>query len=245
MRQKLKSYRVAVVLPSYNEAPVIKRVISDIPKVIKNAEATFTLTPVVVDDGSTDNTKCIVEKINRAVLISHIINMGAGAATRTGISYAKNENYDFIITMDSDGQHSTDDVVRLVYAIAKDEADFIIGSRLMERGKGNMPWYKKIGNAGLGLLTYLMLGVYASDTQSGLKALNNRAMHGINFHSNRYAFCSEMIWRAHRAGLEIKEVPIEAIYTDYSISRGQKSLSGALEISSQLFKRRLMDLLNG
>ena len=108
-----------------------------------------------------------------------------------------------------------------------------------------MPLKKKVGNIGLGLITYLLLGVYASDTQSGLKAFNKRALDTIEFHTNDYAFCSEMIWKAHQAKMKIQEIPIKAIYTDYSLSRGQSNYTGAMNITTQLIKRRVMDLLHG
>jgi hypothetical protein len=96
----------------------------------------------------------------------------------------------------------------------------------------------------LSIITFLLLGVYVSDTQSGLKALNRKALTSVDFHSDDYAFCSEMIWKARQAHLRIEELPIEAIYTNYSVSRGQKNITGAIDITKQLIKRRFLHFIN-
>lgn len=235
--------KIAIVLPAFNEEGVVGDVLDSLAQSIKSKAERFNIQVIVINDGSTDNTALEVTKRNSVTLINHIINSGAGAATRTGFHYAKSINCDYVLTMDSDGQHSPEDLLSLIKLITKNEADFIIGSRL-KSSAGNMPISKKIGNFGLSIITFILLGVYASDTQSGLKALNRKALDSVEFHSNNYAFCSEMIWKAHQANLRIEEFPIEAIYTEYSVSRGQKNLTGAMEIIKQLIKRRFLSLIN-
>lgn len=235
---------IGVVLPAYNESTVIGEVLDGIPKSVTIKGKTYSIVVIVVDDGSEDLTAEVVEVKNDVELIRHIVNSGAGAATRTGLHYARSIGCQYAITMDSDGQHAVKDVLKLIGAIVANKADFIIGSRLKNKS-GNMPFHKKIGNAGLGAITYLLLGVYASDTQSGLKAFNRKALERLEYHSNSYAFCSEMIWKAHQAKLKIEEIPITAIYTNYSLSRGQKNITGAMNIITQLLKRRFLDILNG
>jgi glycosyltransferase involved in cell wall biosynthesis len=214
------SNKVAIILPAYNESKVIEEVIKDLPTSIIVEGNKFTIEAIVIDDGSIDETAEVAHRA-KAKVIKHIINSGAGAATRTGLHYVRQNNFEYAVTMDADGQHSVDDVIRLIKSIVSGKADLIIGSRLKGSG-GNMPLHKRIGNMGLGVITFLLLGVYASDSQSGLKALNEKALSTIDFHSNNYAFCSEMIWKAHQAKLSIKEIPVKAIYTEYSLSRGQK-----------------------
>lgn len=237
-----KSINIAVVMPAYNESSVIGDVLDGIPKRLKIGKKDIQLITIVVNDGSIDDTAEVVTKRKDVYLINHLINSGAGAATRTGLEYAKHLGCDYVITMDSDGQHHSDDVTNIAKEVLKDQADFIIGSRLINTS--GMPWYRILGNKGLSFVTFLVFGVFVSDSQSGLKALNMYAVDKTSFRSDQYAFCSEMIWRAHREGLKIKEIPIKAIYTDYSIKKGQSNW-GALEIIKQIIKRRALEFIDG
>jgi UDP-N-acetylglucosamine---dolichyl-phosphate N-acetylglucosaminyltransferase len=230
--------KVCVIIPVYNEEKIISETLLSIPKKVKNK----TVDVVVVNDGSTDNTSEVVMLHKRVHLINHILNFGAGAATRTGLHYAKTKKYDYVVTMDADGQHHPKDVEKVLIAVMNKEADMVIGSRLIE-SKG-MPWYRKLGNNGLSIITYMVFGVRVKDSQSGLKALNHKAIIKLDWHSNRFAFCSEMLWRAKREGLSIKEIPITAIYTEYSLAKGQSNW-GALDILKQLIKRRFLGIING
>lgn len=242
-REALDKRSIGIVLPAYNEAKVIGRVLDELPRNIIVSDKKFGIKIIVVNDASTDSTDAEVEKRPHVILINHILNSGAGAATRTGLHYARKAGCSYVIIMDSDGQHSTQDVEKLIQNIVKEKADLIIGSRL-KQSSGNMPLVKKIGNFGLSIITFLLLGVYVSDSQSGLRAFNRKALEEADFHSNNYAHCSEMLWKAHQAKLRIDEVAIQAIYTDYSVSRGQKNLTGAMEIIKQLIKRRFLSFIS-
>lgn len=242
MGEKNIPQSVAIVLPAYNEGSVIGTVLDVIPKQLKIDGKTYGITIIVVNDGSSDNTASVVCRYKNVKLINHILNSGAGAATRTGLSYAKSLNCDYVVTADSDGQHTIKDIVNVARTVVRKEADFIIGSRLINsRG---MPLHRVLGNKGLSFITFLTFGVFVTDSQSGLKALSKGALKKISFHSNNYAFCSEMIWKAKQQGLSIKEIPIEAVYTEYSIAKGQSNWN-AFAIISQLIKRRLLEFING
>jgi glycosyltransferase involved in cell wall biosynthesis len=234
--------KIAIIIPSYNEERVIQPVIQSIPQDVKANGKSYSLTVIVVNDGSTDNTPAIAKREKRIVLINHLINSGAGAATRTGLEYAIRTAHDYAITMDADGQHQSQDVIKLINEVTKDQYDFIIGSRLIN-SKG-MPWYRVFGNKLLSLITFFMFGVFVTDSQSGLKALNKKALRNLTYYSNRFAFCSEMIWRAQQNGLSITEIPIKAIYTDYSLNKGQRNWD-VIHILKHLLKQRLMEFING
>jgi len=234
--------KIAIIIPAYNEAPVISKVLEELPDMITVGHITYRTLIIVIDDGSTDNTATEVLRRKNVYLINHILNSGAGAATRTGLVFAKQQDCEFATTMDADGQHHVDDVIKIIIAIVQGQADLIIGSRLLNTQ--GMPWYRVLGNKGLSLLTFLLFGVFVSDSQSGLRALNKTALNKISFRSNNFAFCSEMILKAKQQKLKIKEIPIRAIYTKYSLSKGQSNW-GAIHIISQLLKRRLLEFING
>lgn len=232
-----------MIIPAYNEDKVVKKVITSLPHTMTENGVTYDIVPIVVDDGSVDATASCIKSVTRAILIEHIINSGAGAATRTGLRYLRENNFDYGATMDADGQHTPKDLKNVLSALFReDTADIIIGSRLVD--STGMPWYKIAGNKGLNLITKILLGVSSTDSQSGLKAFNRATIEHLEYRENGYAFCSEMLWRANKANLNIKEVPIKAIYTDYSVSKGQSNWN-AFQIIKQLIRHRLADLIHG
>jgi glycosyltransferase involved in cell wall biosynthesis len=235
------SQSVAFVIPAYNEEGAIADVVSSLQKELaKHHVDTYKI--VVVSDGSKDNTVKFAKAQKNTVVLDHVINMGAGAATRTGLSYALLQKYDIAVTLDADGQHLPKDVVAVYESIAKGKADIVIGNRLWD--KDGMPLIKRVGNKGLSFITTVMYGSNIKDSQSGLRGFNKKALMNVYYHSNRYAFCSEMIWRAKNADLSITEIPITAVYTDYSTAAGRgQSNWGAIQIVKQMVKLRIKDSL--
>ncbi|MFZ1719955.1 MAG: glycosyltransferase family 2 protein, partial [Candidatus Moraniibacteriota bacterium] len=129
-----------IVIPAYQESTIITEVIAE----IRTAGYEHI---IVVDDGSTDDTFERAKETGVTTL-RHRLNRGKGAATKTGIEAAKLKGADIIVTMDGDGQHSPEDIARLIEPIRRNHCDVVLGSRLIDpRG---MPWYKiwhnKIGN---------------------------------------------------------------------------------------------------
>ncbi|MEM0230915.1 MAG: glycosyltransferase family 2 protein [Candidatus Woesearchaeota archaeon] len=226
LKRNLKS-RVAIVVPAYNEEKAIGNVLSS----LKRAGYKQIL---VVDDGSTDSTSVIAEK-HGAILLRHLINRGLGGALATGIKGAlKLTDASVIVTFDADGQHAVEDIERLVKPIFNGDADVVIGSRLINP-KG-MPLLRRIGNWELNVLTFLLFGRMVTDSQSGLRAFSRKAAAQLEITSNRMEVSSEIIGRITEKKLRLKEVPIRAIYTDYSLSKGQSIFNGFRIIFKLLIK---------
>ena len=142
--------------------------------------------------------------------------------------------------MDADGQHDANDVIRGIDEIIKRGDDLLIGSRLIDsRG---MSKSKIIGNKGLSVITYTLFGIDSTDSQSGLRIFSRRALESLRWKTSGYEFCSEMLWRAKQQKLRISEYPIQAIYSDYSKSKGQNNWN-AVNIIKSLMKRRIAELL--
>jgi UDP-N-acetylglucosamine---dolichyl-phosphate N-acetylglucosaminyltransferase len=219
--------KITIVLPAYQEEKAIGRVLESLKK-----EGYQNL--VVVDDGSSDRTWKVAEGYGASVY-RHAINRGLGGALGTGIAVALDEGSDIIVTFDSDGQHNPKDIKRLVQPIIKGEADVVIGSRLI-KPKG-MPVIRRIGNFGLNVITYLLFGVWTTDSQSGLRAFSRDAAAKLTIKTNRMEVSSEIIKEIGKNHLRLNEVPIKPIYTDYSIRHGQKH-ANAFRIVAKLVLER-------
>lgn len=229
------SPRVCVVIPAYNESAVVGEVIHELNQTFKSSPYAFTL--LVVNDASRDNTTEVAEKAG-AMVVTHIINQGAGGATSTGLRYALKNGFDIAVTVDADGQHHPEDALNCVTALIEKHADLLIGSRLIDaRGMSKV---KVIGNRGLSIITWLLFGVSVTDSQSGLRVFSKQSLQVLEWKSTGYEFCSEMIWRAKQAGLTVAEAPIKAIYTDYSKGKGQNNWN-AINIIKSLVRRRLVE----
>lgn len=232
----MKKLRGIIIIPAYNESKVIKDVYLNIrteSKKLKNVN----LDIIIVNDGSTDNTENTLRNI--ATILNHYVNMGSGAATRTGLTYARREGYDFAVTIDADGQHSPKDLINVINKLINDNCDLVIGSRLIDTE--GMPIIRVFGNKILNLATRIILGVSVTDSQSGLKAFSKQAINKIEIRSNGFEFCSEIVWRAKQQKLKIREIPIQAIYSDYSLSKGQSNIN-AIRIIKNLIKQKLREV---
>lgn len=207
--------KLAVVIPAYNEefaiGQVIQHVISaDLPGIEKKI--------IVVNDGSSDKTGEIANS-KGALVVSHLLNRGVGGALGTGMEAALRWGADLVVTCDADGQHSADDIGRVVEPIRSGRADAVIGSRMIE--PGDMPWTRRIANRLANLATWVLLGVSTTDSQSGLRAFTRFAAEGIRITTHRFEASSEICGEIKRLHLRSVDVPIKTIYTDYSLSKGQ------------------------
>jgi len=228
---------VAIIIPAYNEAEVLGGTIQGMQMALKRAKIKAEI--IVVDDKSTDATAEVARETG-ATVISHVLNLGAGGATSTGLRYAKIMDLDIAVTMDADGQHLAKDVIAGIKKMQSGSIDLLIGSRLLK--PEGMSKSKKLGNRGLSLITAVLFGVYVTDSQSGLRLFSKNALQHLEWKSAGYEFCSEMIWRTRQAKMKIAEYPIKAVYTDYSRSKGQNNWNG-VNIVKSLFKQRLEEVI--
>jgi len=210
---------VVIIMPALNEAAVIGPVLSKIPPRIEN----YTTIPVVIDDGSTDATGEIARRCGAHVL-RHVTNLGAGAATITGLKAARILNADIIVTMDSDGQHDPAEIEPLVQCLIEGQFDVVIGSRLLSNN--GMPPTRVMANLLLNVVTFVVYRKIVSDSQSGFKVFSKAALASMDLNSSGYEICSEIIGEIYRKNLRYKSVPIRAQYTRYSRAKGQHFLNG-------------------
>jgi len=227
--------KLFIIIPAFNEEKIIGSVLDGLKKVRING---LKIEIVVINDGSIDRTAEKARK-KKIIVISHFINRGLGGALGTGIEYAKNNKADLIVTFDADGQHNPGDIEKIIMPILKKRADMVIGSRLTRNSE--MPLDRKIINYGANLINFLLWGVWVTDTQSGLRAFSKKAIEGMEIKMNKMEVSSEFLKEAGQNKLRIKEVPIKAIYTEYSKAKGQKNIN-SLSIFAKLILHKLVNI---
>ena len=214
----LTGKKISIIIPAYNEAKRIGNVLSKIPD--------FADEIIVVDDGSKDNTAEVAKKYG-ANIIRLKENQGKGAAINAGMKEATG---DIIVFIDADGQHNPEEITKLLEAILQDEADFVIGSRLI-KVQGKRPLIRKISNFLSTSLIRLKLGINVKDTQSGFRALKREFLPEIE--SKRYEVETELLIKAVKKGARVKEVPVERIY---GIETGHFRFEDVIRFLKVLFK---------
>lgn len=224
---------LVVILPAYNEAPVIGRVLTDLPR---QFPAFHRVEVLVIDDGSVDDTH-LVALAAGAHVIRHRLNRGVGLATVTGLAAARRLDADAVVMMDSDGQHDPKDIPRVLAPIVAGEADFVLGTRL--KNPQGMPLVRRLGNRVMNGIIWLTSGVKTSDSQSGFRAYSRYALDRLSLTTSGYEVCTEILLAARRAGLRGVEVPIRTIYTRYSKKKGQ-SVTNALNILYRLILKTVI-----
>jgi len=223
--QNLDFQELFIVLPAYNEAPRIELCLEKIIKLgFKNI--------IVVNDASSDTTAKIANSYDEVLLLSHLINLGPGAATQTGIEYALMQNAKYIATIDADDQHDPKDLVHLYEKIKSENLDLLVGSRFLN--KNSIPKlriiYNKIGN----FISFLLTQKLLSDSQSGIKILSADLARKIAIELNGFEFCMEIISTARKLGAKIDESPVSVTYSEETTRKGQNLASG-LSMLSRVF----------
>jgi glycosyltransferase involved in cell wall biosynthesis len=212
--QKADHKRIVVVVPAYNEGPVIRQVVTSLLKIVT--------TIIVVDDGS---AVPVIKQLHDLplVILHHKVNLGQGAALQTGLTYAKKLNADIAITFDADGQHSEEDIKSLIAPLITNEADVVLGSRFLPDSVSKVPFTKRFILQFARIINFVLSGILLTDAHNGLRALNRAALAKINLTENRMAHASEFLFEIKKHKLRCREIPVHIRYTDYSIQKGQRA----------------------
>lgn len=194
--------RISVIIPAYNEAERLPKVLERIPDFVDEV--------VVVDDGSSDGTHEVAEGFSgkdariKAVRLGK--NCGKGGAMREGIRHSSG---DVVVFIDADGQHKPEEIIKLVEPIISGEADLVIGARRVGEA-GKRPFHRRLSNIITTRLIRFKLRQYVYDTQSGFRAYRREFLPEIE--SDRYEVETEMLLKAAKMGARIKEVSVSMIY---------------------------------
>lgn len=189
-----------IVIPAYNESRNIATVLRKVRNYATNI--------IVVDDGSRDRTSAVARKQGVTVL-RHIINLGKGAALKTGCEYALLQGAERIVVMDADGQHDPAEISRFLSGLRS--ADVVLGYRQLNR---RMPLIFRCGNGFINLVTFLLFRIRIRDTQCGFRAFTRKAYGKLRWNAPDYSMESEMVANVGKFQLRYVEVPIRTIYAD-------------------------------
>ena len=192
----------AIGIPAFNEE---KNIASIILKLKKESD-----TIIVCDDGSSDLTAEIAEKLG-AIVVKHEKNQGYGSAIKTIFLQAVKMNVDALVTFDADGQHRIQDIANVIEPIKNNKADIVIGSRFLENSD-EIPKYRKIGIKAITGITNVTSGLKISDSQSGFRAYNKKILHQISLTEKGMGISTEILIKAQKLNCKIIEVPIKILY---------------------------------
>lgn len=221
--------RAAIVMPMFNEASVVGDVVSGLRH--------FFDLVVCVDDGSADASSDVAHAAGATVL-RHPVNLGQGAALRTGFEFLlTREDISHAVTFDADGQHTVQDALAMLTTARSQGVDVVLGTRGAARpgGQSVLRWLVLRSAISFSRLTS---GLTLTDTHNGLRVLSKRAFSSMLLKQRGMAHASEIEQIIAREGLTWVEHPVTIEYTAYSRAKGQSSLN-ALNIAFDLLAARM------
>ncbi len=222
-----------LIVPCYNEATVIRGV-------LENALETFP-NIVAVNDGSRDHSATEIHAAG-AHLVNHPVNLGQGAAIQTGIEYARSQSgADYFVTFDADGQHQVKDVVAMVRRLRAEPVDIIVGTRFgrPKSEEDQVPLIKRIVLKTVVALSAKTRRLGLTDAHNGLRAFNRKVAMETNLRMNGMSHASEFVNLMDELDWRVAEQPVDILYTEYSMSKGQSLFNGVNILSDSLIARRL------
>lgn len=198
----MKKEKVLFVIPAYNEEENIEKVLKEIKKDADFADI------VVVNDGSSDSTSSIVNKM-KVNCIDMVYNVGYAMAVQTGIKYAYQNDYDYVIQFDADGQHIAKEALKLLEEAKKCDSDIVIGSRYLVDTGYPCPLFRRIGTKIFEGLIKLFCHKKIADPLSGFQCLNKKVikLYAKKGQYPEYPDANLVIDMLYK-GYKIKEVPV-------------------------------------
>ena len=205
-----------IIIPAYNEEECIAGVLEDVKKSNPLADV------LVVNDGSVDNTSGIAKQMGVMVL-DIPFNIGYGGAIQTGFRFAAENGYDFVITVDGDGQHDPYYTKNLIDSIEQTKADVVIGSRFLE-GTYKMGIARRAGSWLFSRIARFYTGVNFTDPTSGFQLLNNKVFSYLS-RADNYPLDypdANILMALHKMNFKVVEAPVRMVEK----SKGKSMHSG-------------------
>lgn len=229
---------IAALIPAYKPPAGLSRIVSSLLEA--GCERI-----VVIDDGSGPEHEAAFEmpgKGDAVAVIAHPVNLGKGAALKTGFLHLLGVDPEItgIVTLDADGQHRTEDVLRVARALAEGSEALVLGAREMS---ASVPWRSRFGNTLTRLLFRVLHGSRISDTQTGLRGVPRSFVPDLlSIAAQRYDYELDMLIRACATRRSIREVPIETVYFDGNRVSHFNPVFDSLRIYFSLFRFTISSL---
>jgi glycosyltransferase involved in cell wall biosynthesis len=220
--------KIIIGIPAFNEEKNIASIITKLMNI--------TNTIIVCNDGSSDLTSEIAEKMG-AVVINHKKNLGYGGAIRSIFLKAKELDGDILVTFDADGQHRIEDIENVIKPIMNQEADLVIGSRFLDESEKEVPQYRKVGIKVITKITNASIKEKLTDSQSGFRAYSRKIVNELNPSELGMGISTEILIKASSKNFKITEVPIKILYsgdtsTHNPISHGSSVILSTIKYTS-------------
>ena len=227
LKHKFKM-KITIGIPAYNEEKNIAKIIVNLKKIAD--------TIIVCNDGSSDSTSEIAQSLG-AVVIDHPKNLGYGAGINSIFKKAKEIDAEILVTFDADGQHRIEDIEKVIQPIKENNADLVIGSRFLGKGKEKIPEYRKFGINVITKVTNSTLKQKITDSQSGFRAYNKKLISTLNVSDIGMGISTEILIKASSLDFKIAEVPIIINYdgntsTHNPVSHGTSVLFSTIKYTS-------------
>jgi glycosyltransferase involved in cell wall biosynthesis len=220
------------VIPAYNEAATVGSVIDS----VREDAPWFDV--LVIDDGSTDDTREVAEA-RGAMVLRHPFNLGIGGAVQSGFVFAQERGYDYMVQVDGDGQHCSDEIVKLTAAMRADPTlDMVCGSRFLTKEHGYpAPLSRRTGIHIFAFLLSHIVGQRVSDPTSGFRLYNDK---GIALFARDYPHDYpevEAVLMVHHHRLRMAEVPVRILKRGGGVSsiRSGKSVYYMIKVLLAIF----------
>lgn len=225
--------RILVIVPCFNEANNIHQVVTDIRQAIKKIPISTNI--LVIDDGSTDTTFQIAQRIAPSIRLP--LNCGVEAALHVGYIYAYRNGFDTCVHVDGDGQHPTSEIHSLIQVAQQEKTDIVLTSRYIAATAFQSSFFRRIGIMIISAIAQMVYGVSISDPTSGFKLITGEAMKqfAISHASDYHEPISLSLITSH--GFKFVEVPVDMKPRLYGASylKGIRSLSYMIKVTLRMF----------
>jgi glycosyltransferase involved in cell wall biosynthesis len=213
--------RIGILVVAYNAASTLAQVLDRIPVDFRGR-----ITKILVgDDASQDSTHLVALGYRQLTsdlpieVVRHRKNLGYGGNQKAGYQWAIDSGLDIVVLLHGDGQYAPELLPDIVAPIERDQADAVLGSRMLDPGgarRGGMPRYKFVGNRILTTVENIVAGTALSEWHSGYRAYAVKALQDVPFHRNDdgFNFDTQVIIQLLEAGKQIVEIPIPTYYGD-------------------------------